>query len=109
MAGRELAEKHKIAINVTGIDPLCHFDFTNDLSHELMTFFIYKMLYSGFLAGPRAYTTTAYNNKIISKYMKIVDEAFSEIRQSKKGSLQKKYKFKTKDTGFSRLNYYGCK
>ena len=64
----EISEKYKVAIDVSGIDPLAHFDFKNDENKEKMTYFIYSMLYSGFLAGPSTYTTTAYSDKIISKY-----------------------------------------
>jgi len=100
----EISEKYKVGIDVSGIDPLAHFDFKNDENKEKMTYFIYSMLYSGFLAGPSTYTTTAYSDKIISKYLEAVGNAFQEISKNKEGNLQKKYGFKIKHDGFRRLN-----
>ena len=100
---QELANKHNLSISVSGLDPLAHFDFLEENAQELNTFFIYKLLYSGFLAGTSVYTTTAYSKKIIGNYLKEVDMAFQEISRSTKGSLKKKYNFKLKHSGFSRL------
>ncbi len=75
----ELAKKNNIKISVTGIDviPVIKFDYSKNL--KISTFFTQEMLKKGFLAGSTISTSYAYNDKIINKYLKAVDEVFNKI------------------------------
>ena len=75
----ELAKKNNIKIGITGIDviPVIKFDYSNNL--KITTFFTQEMLKKGFLAGSTISTSYAYNDKIINKYLKAVDEVFNKI------------------------------
>ena len=74
-----LAKKNKIKIITSGQDciPYLKFDYPNNL--EILTFFTQEMLKKGFLAGAQVATSFAYNNKIINRYLKEVDNVFKEI------------------------------
>ena len=78
---REIAKKNNIKIGISGQDciPYLRFDYHNN--QEIMTFFTQEMLKKGFLAGPQVATSYAYNQKIITKYLKSVDFVFSKINK----------------------------
>ena len=74
------ATKHKIDISVSGQDTVSYLKFNYKNNAEIITFFTQEMLKRGYLAGSQVATTSAYNKKIINKYLKEVDEVFGKIR-----------------------------
>ena len=98
----KLAKKNKIKILISGQDsiPCLNFDYQNNL--EIITFFTQEMLKKGFLAGSQVATSYAYNDRIIDKYLKSVNEVFKKINTSLKN---KKFLLngKIKHSTFKRL------
>ena len=98
----KLAKKNKIKILISGQDsiPCLNFDYQNNL--EILTFFTQEMLKKGFLAGSQVATSYAYNDRIIDKYLKSVNEVFKKINTSLKN---KKFLLngKIKHSTFKRL------
>ena len=76
----KISKKNGVKITISGQDsiPYLKFDYPNSL--EILTYFTQEMLKKGFLAGGQVATSFAYNDKIINKYLKEVDEVFSKIK-----------------------------
>ena len=76
----KISKKNKVKISISGQDsiPYLKFDYPNSL--EILTYFTQEMLKKGFLAGAQVATSFAYNDKIINKYLKEVDNVFSKIQ-----------------------------
>ncbi len=76
----KISKKNGVKITISGQDsiPYLKFDYPNSL--EILTYFTQEMLKKGFLAGGQVATSFAYNDKIINKYLKEVDDVFSKIK-----------------------------
>lgn len=74
-----LAKKHNIAISVSGIYPLSHFDFSYPNRLEMKTLFTQLMLEKGFLASTVLYASYAHKHKHLDAYLAAVDDVFRII------------------------------
>lgn len=102
----EAAKNNNLKIKITGIPPLLHLDFDYEFNNAMQTYFSQLMLEKGFLVGPLAYSTAAYNEKILRKYSQSVNEAFYEISVSlQRGNLFEKLKSEVRTDAFTRLVY----
>jgi len=98
------AKKYGLKINISGIDPLCHFDFKEENPLVLKTLFTQKMLDLGFLATNAFYASFAHKASHISKYGEAVDAAFQFIADAVKSGAPEKYlKGPVCHSGFKRL------
>ena len=73
------ANRHGVAVEIGGIDPLAHFGFGYDNAMELKTYFTQEMLGRGFLASTAFYASLAHSDEIIDAYLSAVDEVFADI------------------------------
>ena len=100
---KKSAKKNDIKIGISGQDaiPYLKFDYPNSL--EILTYFTQEMLKKGFLAGAQVATSYAYNDKVINKYLKEVDNVFGKINNC---LINGKFPLKgqIKHSTFKRLN-----
>ena len=78
---RRLAEKHNIAIELSGINPLVHFEFKYSEPLVYKTYFTQEMLEEGYLATNAVYASWAHNDEIVNGYLQAVDHVFAKISQ----------------------------
>lgn len=103
-AWESLASRHDLSIEVSGIDPLGHFDFKYKNSLVLKTLFTQLMLEKGFLVSTAFYASFAHKEEHIESYLKAADEAFGFISKSiEEGTTEKYLKGPVCHAGFKRL------
>lgn len=98
------AEKNGLPVEISGIYPLCHFNFMYKEPLVLKTLFTQLMLEKGFLASTVFYASFAHKDEHIHDYLKAVDEAFAFISLAVAEGLPEKYlKGPVCHSGFKRL------
>ena len=101
---KEAAANNKLALDVSGIYPLSHFNFNYKEPLVLKTLFTQIMLEKGFLASTAFYASYAHKEDHVDEYLKSVDESFSFIAQAIKGGNPEKHlKGTVCHSGFKRL------
>lgn len=101
---KSLASRHDIDIDVSGIDPLGHFDFKYENPLVLKTLFTQLMLERGFLASTAFYASYAHKEEHIEKYLRVADSVFGFISKAiKEGKPEKYLKGPVCHAGFKRL------
>lgn len=101
---KKAAANNKLAIDVSGIYPLCHFNFDYKEPLVLKTLFTQIMLEKGFLASTAFYASYAHKEDHVNEYLKSLDESFSYIAQAIKGGNPEKHlKGTVCHSGFKRL------
>lgn len=101
---KDLAIKHNLAIETSGIEPLAHFSFKSKDSLILNTLFTQLMLAKGFLAGTAFYASYAHKENHIKSYLDAVDLAFNLIAKAIAAGNPKSYlKTRVCHSGFKRL------
>jgi len=101
---QRLAEKHGIALRVSGIKPMGHFSFEMKNPLAVKAYFIQLMLDQGFLASNLFYATYAHTEEHVTSYLQALDTAFSEItRAEETGELMRNLRGEPASDGFKRL------
>ncbi|PWB52451.1 MAG: aminotransferase class III [Candidatus Methanoperedenaceae archaeon] len=101
---KSLASSHDLNIEVSGIDPLGHFDFKYENPLVLKTLFTQLMLDKGFLASTAFYASFAHKEAHLKNYLKAADEAFGFISKSiAEGKTERYLKGPVCHSGFKRL------
>ena len=101
----KLSEKHKIPIEIFGLDALCGFNFKSKKNLHFKTFITQEMLKKGFLASNIIYVCIKHNEKILEKYFKILDKIFLKIKINFKGNkINNLLEEKISEKSFGRLN-----
>jgi len=101
---RKLAEKYGIDIHISGIPPLTHLSFAGENSLEIQTLYTQEMLEKGYLLGSAVYTTYAYTDEIINKFISDSDSVFCKIRDAiASGNIKHFLKGDVIHAGFKRL------
>ena len=76
----ELAKKYDLKIEVNNLDTIINFNFLYKNKNDyLITLFTELMLKDNFLANNNIYISFSHNKKIVLRYLKAVDKAFSII------------------------------
>ena len=75
----QLAAKHGLTINISGIKPLSHFSFSGAAAGAMKAFFIQAMLAKGFLASNLYYAMHAHTAEDVQAYLVAADETFAEL------------------------------
>ncbi|HBE02342.1 MAG: aminotransferase class III [Spirochaetes bacterium GWF1_41_5] len=102
---KELAERYKLKIKVSGIYPLSHFQFDYQEHAVLKTLFTQLMLEKGFLASTVLYTSYAHKEQYTAQYFQAVNIVFKTLSEwLKLGNLKKHLKGPVCHSGFQRLN-----
>lgn len=98
------ARRHKISLEISGIDPLGHFTFRHAQRLVLKTLFTQEMLKHGFLATNAFYASYAHKDAHINRYLDAVDSVFGVIARAIASGKPKRYlKTEVCHAGFKRL------
>jgi glutamate-1-semialdehyde 2,1-aminomutase len=99
-----LAQKHELKIHVSGVPPLTHISFVCDNSLAVQTLYAQEMLTKGYLLGSAVYTTHAYTDEIIVRFIEDSDPVFGLLKQAiGSGNIRKYLKGDVIHAGFKRL------
>jgi len=98
------ASRANVPLQISGIPPLIYLKFSYQNSPEAQTFYTQEMLKKGFLVGSAIYSTYAYSNEIIQKFLEASEEVFCMIAQYvAAGTLEQKLIGEVVHAGFKRL------
>jgi glutamate-1-semialdehyde 2,1-aminomutase len=90
----KLAKKHKLKIEVNGLDTIINFNFLYKNKNDyLITLFTELMLKENILANNTIYISYSHKKSIVSKYLNSVDKVFFRISnfiKTKNGGLKSK-------------------
>ena len=101
---KAIAVKHKLNIGISGISPLTHITFNAENPLEIQTYYAQEMLSKGYLVGASVYSSYAYSDKIIEKFISDSDGVFRKISGLiKTGKIKASLKGACKHSGFKRL------
>lgn len=99
-----LSKNHNIPVRISGIPPLTHITFETPESAALQTLYTQEMLFKGYLLGAAVYTTYAYSEEIIERFILDSDSVFKMIKDALEGGNVKKFlKYDIAYSGFKRL------
>jgi glutamate-1-semialdehyde 2,1-aminomutase len=99
-----LADKHGLAIAISGIPPLTHLSFNAPDPVAVQTLYTQEMLEKGYLLGAAVYTTYAYSDAVIDRFISDSDSVFVTIKQAlDAGDVVPFLKGEIAHTGFKRL------
>ncbi len=100
----KLSQKHGIDIHISGIPPLTHITFQASEPLAVQTLYTQEMLAQGYLLGAAVYTTYAYSDEIIGRFMDDSDAVFGLIGQAvRMGNIRSRLKGDVIHAGFKRL------
>lgn len=99
-----LANKHNIPIAISGIPPLTHIDFNCYDPVAAQTFYTQEMLKKGYLLGASVYTTLAYTDDIIDRFIDESDSVFEQLSELiRSETIVERLTHGKKHSGFKRL------
>lgn len=100
----QLAQKHGLKIRIHGIPSLTHIAFEAEQPLAVQTLYAQEMLAKGYLLGAAVYTTYAYSDEIIDRFIADSDSVFGLIKEVLElGDLRKYLKGNVIHAGFERL------
>jgi glutamate-1-semialdehyde 2,1-aminomutase len=101
---KHLADKHGLDITISGIPPLTHLSFNLPDPVAIQTLYTQEMLAKGYLLGASVYTTYAYSDAVIERFLSDSDSVFKIIKEAADGGDVKPFlKGEIAHTGFKRL------
>ncbi|SDF57897.1 glutamate-1-semialdehyde 2,1-aminomutase [Methanolobus vulcani] len=102
---KQLADDHNIDIEISGIDPLGHFEFKNEKPLVFKTLVTQLMLEKGFLATNAFYASYAHKDVHIGDYLSALDLSFELISKiiHDKSKPEKYLNGSVCQSGFKRL------
>jgi len=101
---KKLAEKFNLKIHISGISPLTHISFEYSKPLEVQTLYAQEMLEKGYLLGASVYSTYAYTDEIIDKFIQDSEPIFEKIKNAIEAKNVKNYlKADVIQAGFKRL------
>tara|TARA_A100001015_G_scaffold207572_1_gene232147 strand:+ start:550 stop:2559 length:2010 start_codon:yes stop_codon:yes gene_type:complete len=101
----EIAKKHNLDIEISGISPLPIFNFKSDNKLAYKTLVTQEMLKKGFLASNSVYLCTEHTEEIIEEYIFELDKIFKTIKKCEEGeNIMEFLEGPICHDGFSRLN-----
>jgi glutamate-1-semialdehyde aminotransferase len=103
-AWKSISSDYNIDIDVSGIDPLGHFEFKHEKPLVLKTLFTQSMLEKGYLATNAFYASYAHNGSYLEQYYEALDGTFAIISKAIKENNTEQYlKSTVCHSGFKRL------
>tara|TARA_B100001939_G_scaffold345735_1_gene362998 strand:+ start:4094 stop:5404 length:1311 start_codon:yes stop_codon:yes gene_type:complete len=103
---KEIAQKHNIKINLSGIPSLTTYSFSSRNTLKYKTYITQEMLKNGFLASTHFYSCIKHTDKFLTKYFNVLDSIFYTINKCEKDELNidKLLDGPVCHSGFKRLN-----
>ena len=86
---KKMAKKHKLKIQIRGIDTLPSFEFDHKLDNKIQVIFVNEMLKYKILAFRQFRPSFAHKKKHLLKYEKALDKVFEKISKLKNSDIQK--------------------
>jgi len=100
----KIADETGIKIKTSGIPPLAHIHFEYPENLAIQTLYTQEMLKKGFLVGSAVYTTYAYKDKIINKFINESYNVFKIIKHARENNIiLSLLEGPVRHSGFSRL------
>ena len=93
-----------LEIEISGLDPLAAFNFSENKSNKMKTIFTQKMLESGYLASTSVYLSSAHSYEEIERYFEHCLSVFKEISEALETDKIEDVFIEEAHTGFERLN-----
>ena len=78
----QLSKIHNIKLDITGLDAMPRFDFTNNNNLYYKTYISQEFLKKNFLATNSIYLCINHNKDLINRYFDILDSIFVKIKKS---------------------------
>lgn len=100
---RKAADKHGLLIDISGINPMVHFEFRYENPLVYKTFFTQEMLKKGFLASTAIYASYAHTDEVVASYAEAVDEVFELIQTQRTDMGLPQLEGNVCHSGFQRL------
>ena len=101
----KLSKKHKLKINISGLDALPSFSINSKNWLKYKSFITLRMLENSILASNIIFVSIAHSNKILKKYFKVLDKVFREIKNFEENkNIYQLNKIPLSQTTFKRLN-----
>lgn len=101
----QLAQKHGLAIRISGLPALATFGFEGPHAPAYKTLLTQQMLDRGYLASTALYACTAHTPDIVDGYSEALDDVFAQVRQCEDGrSVKDLLRGPVCHAGFRRLN-----
>jgi len=98
------ARKNYLLLDISGMDPLAHFEFKYDNHLAIKTLFTQLMLERGYLASNAFYASFAHSSEIVEEYIQAVDESFKILSKAiELNTIEKQLKGGVVHSGFKRL------
>jgi glutamate-1-semialdehyde 2,1-aminomutase len=102
---QNLATKHGLEINITGLASMIGFSFTCENTLAYKTLITQEMLNKGYLASTSVYTCTEHTTEIVDQFLAELDPIFNLVRQCEDGrNIEELLKGPVCHAGFKRLN-----
>lgn len=102
---RRIAAAQNVIIEVGGIPPLSHFNFTHSDKQALKALFITRMLDHGFLASLSFYAMHAHTTAHVDAYLTAANSVFGEIAETiRSGNVLTRVHGQPAVAGFGRLS-----
>ena len=79
---KDKADKHGLAVHISGLPTLCHMKFIGEGEKELATYLTIRLLSKGFLGYRQFKPSYAHSKTEIDLYSEAIDEIFSDIKES---------------------------
>ncbi len=76
----KLSKKHDLDLSITGLDALPKIEFKKNVNNDYCNFICYEMLKNKFLFKNTVYLSIAHNDKVIQKFLNILDKIFFKIK-----------------------------
>ena len=78
----KLSKKHDLDLSITGLDALPKIEFKKNVNNDYCNFICYEMLKNKFLFKNTVYLYIAHNDKVIQKFLNILDKIFFKIKNN---------------------------
>lgn len=102
---QQLADKHELAIQISGLPSLSGFSFNSPDALAYKTLITQEMLSKGYLAATNVYVCTEHADNIVSEYLENLNLVFGLIKECEEGrSIHSLLKGPVCHSGFKRLN-----
>lgn len=99
-----LAHKHGLDIHIDGIPPLTHISFQAEEPLVIQTLYTQEMLERGYLLSAAVYTSYAYRDDVIDRFIADSDPVFGLIKEAlESGNVKQYLKGGVIHAGFKRL------
>lgn len=88
---KKISDKYQIELEISGIDPMGHFEFKYKNPLVLKTLFSQEMLKRGILATNAFYASFSHDNIALKKYEIAMDESFNIIKKAIESEHSEKF------------------